>query len=115
MFTVVVPVRSAAAGRRPRYFTTSEFGSWQLPLSEVPLLALSPPAVVRVERSVALIWTSTFGTRYDARPRNEVIHGSVTEHESARLLPCSSGRARHRSQVSRTPRPVEVPACRLIR
>ena len=80
----------------------------------MPLLAFSL-AVVFVDRIVVLARTSIFGMVYDARPRTAVIHGSVTSQASAELLPCSCGRARHNAQVSRTPRPVTVPICRVTR
>ena len=47
----------------------------------------APLAFVRVERTVALISTSTFGRRYEARPRIDVVQGSTTSHASARLFP----------------------------
>ena len=60
---------------------------------------------------VALTCTSTVGIRYDASPRNVVSQGSVTSHESSRLLPANSGCACHNAQILRTPRPVVVPIC----
>ena len=51
------------------------------------------PAVVRLDRTMTLVNTSTLGTRNVARPRIVDSHGSVISHASARLFPCSCGLA----------------------
>ena len=61
---------------------------------------------------LALTSRSIFGIVYDASPRNDVDHFSVTSHESTRAVPRSSGSASVTSQLSRTARPVLVPPCR---
>src|SRR5689334_11741949 len=59
---------------------------------------------------LALTSTSIFGTVYDARPRSDVVHASATWHESTRFDPSSSGSAWVIAQLSRTARPLLVPA-----
>ena len=57
-------------------------------------MATPPPGVVSSDRMLALTSTSIFGTVYDASPLNDVVHFSVTSHESTRAVPSSSGSAR---------------------
>src|SRR5262245_10774264 len=80
-FTVVVPLDSPLAGRRPSACCTTRLGTGALALREVPLDAdaePAPSAACGTERQFALTSTSIFGTVYATSPRACVIHGSTT-------------------------------------
>ena len=84
-------------------------------MSDVPLLAFSL-AMVLVDRIVVLASTSIFGMRVrrQAADGGDPRLGDVAGVGASCCLE-NCGRARHNAQVSRTPRPVIVPICRVTR